>query len=123
MFGDTVPNQLCTQNTLNTKSLMENKSRSYMHSHSKKTTQCHNKPAHSLMLQQLKPWTFKRVRVEVYCGGAQIHDVQPRQRQAVKVGIIHDAALTGVLQQGMQVDGSKNSSKSIFLVRCIEHAF
>ena len=94
-----------------------------MHSHSKKTIQCHNKPAPSLKLQQLRPWTFKRVRVEVYCGGAQIHDVQPRQRQDIKVGNIHDAALTGVLQQGMQVDGSNDSSKSICLVRCIDHAF
>ena len=94
-----------------------------MPSHSIKTTQCHNKPAPSLKLQQLMPWTFKRVRVEVYCGGTQIHDIQPRQRQAIKGGNIHDAALTGVLQQGMQVDGSHNSTKSVFLVSCIDHAF
>ena len=75
------------------------------------------------MVLQLSPWTQQGVREEVYCGGAQNHEVQPRQHQVVQVGSLLDAAPTGVTQQVMQVDGKQNSSISVFLVGGIDHAF
>ena len=75
------------------------------------------------MVLQLSPWTYAGVREEVYCGGPALHEVQPRQHQAVQVVSLLDAAPTGVIQQVMQVDGKQNSSRSVFLVRCIDHAF
>ena len=68
------------------------------------------------MVLQLSPWTYHGVPDEVNCGGAQIHEVQPRQHQAVQVGSLLDAAPTGVCQQVMQVDGKQIPRDLFFLL-------
>ena len=123
MFGESVPSQLCTQITFGKEISNAEQIQKLDHSPSKTTVQCFNKHAPSRHVLQLSPWTYHGVPEEVNCGGAQIHEVQPRHHQAVQVGSLLDAAPTGVCQQVMQVDGKQNSSRSVFLVRGINHAF